>query len=124
MNDITFAIIKPDAVKNNFTGKVCDMDRIGEIAQKHNLLIVEDAAQAYGGTFKSQKAGSFSTAAGMSMNSMKVLAGYGEAGAVTTNDIEICEKVRMYRYAGTKSDPKKIITNNEKIVMKKLKGDD
>jgi dTDP-4-amino-4,6-dideoxygalactose transaminase len=115
--------IDPDAIEKaitsktkaiapvHFTGKMCDMDRIKEIAKKNNLLIVEDAAQAYGATYNSQKAGSFSSAAGLSMNAMKVLAGYGEAGAVVTNDIEIYNKVKMYRYAGTKSDPKKIITN-------------
>jgi len=95
----------------HFTGQMCEMDRICGIAERNNLLIIEDAAQAYGGEYKSQKAGSFSKAAAFSMNSMKVLGGYGEAGAVTTNDPEIYETVKMLRYAGTKSDPAKKITN-------------
>ena len=45
------------------------------------------------------------------MNPMKALAGYGEAGVVTTDDDEIHEKLRMLRHAGTKSDPQKKITN-------------
>jgi dTDP-4-amino-4,6-dideoxygalactose transaminase len=115
--------IDPDAVENavtektkaivpvHFTGKVCEMDRIVDIAKCHNLQIVEDAAQAFKGTYKGQIAGTFSTAAGLSMNAMKVLAGYGESGMVVTNDPEVNERVRIFRYAGTKSDPKKIITN-------------
>ncbi len=95
----------------HFTGYMCKMDKICKIAKKHNLFIVEDAAQAYGARYKSKMAGGFSKVAAFSMNTMKVLASYGEAGAVTTDDPEIYEKVRMLRYSGTKSDPKKIITN-------------
>lgn len=95
----------------HFTGQMCAMDKICKIAEKHNLLIIEDAAQAFGAKHKSKMAGSFSKAAGFSMNPMKALAGYGEAGVVTTDDDEIHEKLRMLRHAGTKSDPQKKITN-------------
>lgn len=95
----------------HFTGLMCQMDKICEIARKHNLLIIEDAAQAYGARYKSKMAGSFSKVAAFSMNSMKVLASFGEAGAVTTDDPDIYETVRMMRYSGTKSDPRKIVTN-------------
>ncbi len=95
----------------HFTGQMCAMDKIGKIAQRHNLLIVEDAAQAFGAKHKSKMAGSFSKAAGFSMNPMKALAGYGEAGVVTTDDEKIYEQLRMLRHAGTKSDPQKKITN-------------
>ncbi|MCP4265455.1 MAG: DegT/DnrJ/EryC1/StrS family aminotransferase [Candidatus Brocadiaceae bacterium] len=95
----------------HFTGHVCEMDHIGTIAKKYNLHIVEDAAQAYGARYKSKYAGSFSRAAAFSMNSMKVLGSYGEAGVVTTDDPEINERIRLLRYGGTKSDPKKKITN-------------
>jgi len=95
----------------HFTGQMCEMDRICDIAQKNNLLVVEDAAQSFGAQYRSKKAGSFSKAAAFSMNTMKVLASYGEAGVVTMDDMEVYDKVRMLRYSGTKSDPKKIITN-------------
>lgn len=115
--------IDPDAIEQaiteatkailpvHFTGHMCEMDRICEIAERNNLIVIEDAAQAYGGQYKSKKAGSFSKAAAFSMNSMKALGSYGEAGAVTTDDPKVYEKVRMLRYAGTKSDPNKLITN-------------
>jgi len=95
----------------HFTGLMCDMDRICDIAEKNDLVVVEDAAQAFGAEYKGRQAGFFSKAAGFSMNPMKILAGYGEAGAVTTDDPAVNETVRMLRYAGTKSDPEKIITN-------------
>ena len=101
----------------HFTGHMCEMDKICKIAQQHNLLIVEDAAQAYGARYQSKMAGSFSKAAAFSMNPMKALAGYGEAGAVTTDDPEIYEKLRMLRHAGTKSDPQKKITNECRYVV-------
>ena len=46
------------------------------------------------------------------MNPMKCLNGYGEGGLVATNNKEIYEKIKILRYAGTTSDPKKLITNN------------
>ena len=95
----------------HFSGLMCEMDKISQIAKKHHLLIVEDAAQSFGARYKSKMAGTFSKAAAFSMNTMKVLSSYGEAGAVTTDDPEIYEKVRMLRYSGTKSDPKKVVTN-------------
>jgi len=95
----------------HFTGLMCEMDRICEIAGGHNLHIIEDAAQAYGAEYKGRKAGSFSTVAAFSMNSMKVLGGFGESGAVVTQQKDLYEKIKMLRYTGTKSDPAKIITN-------------
>lgn len=95
----------------HFSGHMCEMDRICKIAKKYNLLVVEDAAQAYGARYQSKMAGAFSKVAAFSMNTMKVLASFGEAGAVATDDPEIYEKVRMLRYSGTKSDPKKVVTN-------------
>jgi dTDP-4-amino-4,6-dideoxygalactose transaminase len=99
-------------VPMHYCGRLCDMEKICEIAARHQLHVVEDAAQAYGGALKGRKSGSFSTVASYSMNSMKVLASFGEAGAVVTNDEEIARKVRMFRYAGTTSDPRKLVTND------------
>jgi len=95
----------------HFTGHMCKMDIINQIAEKHGLTVVEDAAQAYGGRYKGKMSGSYSKVAAFSMNTMKVLASFGEAGAVVTDDSEIYEKIRILRYSGTKSDPKKIISN-------------
>jgi len=95
----------------HFTGLMCEMDKICDIAERNSLHVIEDVAQAFGAEYSNKKAGSFSTVAAFSMNSMKVLGGYGETGAVVTDRKDLYEKVRMLRYAGTKSDPAKIITN-------------
>lgn len=53
-------------------GKMCDMDAITSIAQKHNLFIIEDAAEAHGAIFKGKKAGSFSNIAAFSFLQIKI----------------------------------------------------
>ncbi len=98
-------------VPMHYAGLPCQMDKISKIAKKNNILIIEDAAQAFGAKFKGKKAGSFSKVAAFSMNPMKPLAGYGEGGIVVTNDKKIFKKIKILRHAGTISDPKKIITN-------------
>ena len=98
-------------VPMHYAGHMCKMEAICHIADKHGLSVVEDAAQAFGASLNGKKAGSFSLAAGLSMNPMKVLGGYGEAGAVVTDDEEIYRRLKRLRHAGTTSDPKKRITN-------------
>jgi len=98
-------------VPMHYVGHMCDMDKICSIAEKNNLLIIEDAAQAFGASLGGKMAGSFSSVSAFSMNPMKVLGGYGEAGFAITNDEQIYQKLRLLRHAGTTSDPKKIITN-------------
>lgn len=85
----------------HFTGQLCNMDRIMKIAEEYNLFVVEDAAQAFGSSFKGKMAGSFGTVNCFSMNSMKVFNSYGEAGAIVTNDKDIYNKLVSLRYAGT-----------------------
>lgn len=75
-------------------GQACDMDPIVNIAKKHNLYIIEDCAQAHGATYKGKKVGSFGTAAGFSFYPGKNLGALGDAGAVTTDDKELADKVR------------------------------
>lgn len=87
----------------HFCGKMCDMQAIRAIAEERGLPIVEDCAQAFGGHCRDGVAGSFSKIACFSMNSMKVLHSYGEAGCVATDDPALAEKLRMLRYAGTKN---------------------
>jgi dTDP-4-amino-4,6-dideoxygalactose transaminase len=98
-------------VPMHYAGHMCDMDSVSEIANKNNLLVVEDVAQAFGASLNGKKAGSFSMAAGLSMNPMKVLGGYGEAGAVVTSDERIYQRLKRLRHAGTTSDPKKRVSN-------------
>ena len=95
----------------HYVGHMCEMDSICAIAEKNGLMVIEDAAQAFGASLNGKMAGSFSIAAGFSMNPMKVLGGYGEAGVVVTNEEEIYRRLKRLRHAGTTSDPKKIITN-------------
>ena len=99
-------------VPMHWGGHMCDMDKIKKIAKKHNLYVVEDAAQAFGAKFKNNKSGNYSDVAAFSMNPMKCLSGFGEGGLVATNNKKLYEKIKILRYAGTTSDPKKLITNN------------
>ena len=89
-------------VPMHVAGHMCDMHIISRIAKKHALLIIEDAAQAFCSSLNGKRAGTFSTAAGFSMNPMKILHAYGEAGAVTTNNKHIYNKIKQLRHAGTK----------------------
>jgi len=81
-------------------GYVCDMQAIQAIADKHDLVIVEDACQAVGATFKGQKAGSFGTGC-FSLYATKNMTS-GEGGIITTNDELFAEKCRMLRNHGMK----------------------
>ena len=67
-------------------GKCCRMDEICKIAKEYNLKIIEDCAQAHGAKFKGQMAGSFGEAGCFSFYPTKNLGGFGDGGAVTTND--------------------------------------
>lgn len=75
-------------------GQACDMDPIMEIAEKYNLYIIEDCAQAHGATYKGKVIGSFGDAAGFSFYPGKNLGALGDAGATVTNDEELAKKVR------------------------------
>lgn len=81
-------------------GQMADMDPIMEIARKHGLFVVEDAAQAHGAEYKGKKAGSIGDVGCFSFYPGKNLGAYGEAGAVVTSDPEIDRRVRMLRDHG------------------------
>lgn len=85
----------------HFYGRMARMDKIMAIARRHSLVVVEDAAQAYGADFNGRPAGSFGDAGAFSLNPMKPLAALGEAGAVITPHDEVAERVRALRYLGT-----------------------
>jgi dTDP-4-amino-4,6-dideoxygalactose transaminase len=83
-------------------GQTADMDEINKIAQRHGIKVIEDAAQAHGATYKGQRAGSLSDAAGFSFYPGKNLGAIGDAGAVTTNDPIIADRVRSLSNYGSK----------------------
>jgi dTDP-4-amino-4,6-dideoxygalactose transaminase len=105
-------LIDPDAIEAAITertkaimpvqlnGRTADMDRIEAIAAKHNLLIIEDAAQALGSKFKGRFAGTFGVAAAFSFYPAKILGCFGDGGAVVTNDAEIARKISLLRDHG------------------------
>jgi dTDP-4-amino-4,6-dideoxygalactose transaminase len=74
-------------------GRTCNMDRIMDIAKRHGLFVVEDAAQALGSRFKGKMAGTFGKAAAISFFPAKVLGCLGDGGGVITNDDYIFDRV-------------------------------
>lgn len=82
-------------------GKVCDMDPILKIKEKNNLKLVEDCAQAHGATYKGRNAGTFGDAAAFSFYPTKNLGAIGDAGAVTTNNENLCNEIRKLRNYGS-----------------------
>ncbi|MEI7591204.1 MAG: DegT/DnrJ/EryC1/StrS family aminotransferase, partial [Deltaproteobacteria bacterium] len=85
----------------HFTGQMCNMRRIMDIAKNHDLIVVEDGAQAFGATQDGAVCGSFGALSCFSMNPMKVYNGFGEAGAILTNGDKLREKLVSLRYNGT-----------------------
>jgi dTDP-4-amino-4,6-dideoxygalactose transaminase len=87
-------------------GQICDMDGIMDVAGEYGLMVFEDACQAHGSEYFSSKdnrwhkAGSIGTAGAFSFYPGKNLGACGEAGAVTTNDKELAQKMRMIRDHG------------------------
>jgi dTDP-4-amino-4,6-dideoxygalactose transaminase len=81
-------------------GQCADMDPILQLAKQHGLTVIEDGAQSQGATYKSQKAGSMGHACATSFYPGKNLGAWGEAGAITTNDSELRERMVMFREHG------------------------
>ena len=79
-------------------GQCCDMDPLMELAGDKGLVVIEDACQAHGASYKGRKAGSLGHAATFSFYPSKNLGAFGEGGAVTTNDEEIIERVKGLRH--------------------------
>lgn len=105
--------LNPDLVESEITsrtkaimpvhlyGQACEMTAIQQIAKKYNLFIVEDNAQAQGASYNGKLTGSWGDANGTSFYPGKNLGALGDAGAVTTNNIEICRKIKMLRNYGS-----------------------
>ena len=84
----------------HLNGRVAAMDQIMSIARRHRISVVEDAAQALGATFNGQMAGSMGAAGCFSFYPFKVLGGFGDGGALTTNDPQVAQMASRLRYNG------------------------
>lgn len=104
--DITTYNIDPALIEERITsntkaimavhlyGQVAAMDDINAIAQKYNLKIIEDSAQAHGAIYKGKRAGNLGDASGFSFYPGKNLGALGDGGAITTNDEELANTIR------------------------------
>jgi dTDP-4-amino-4,6-dideoxygalactose transaminase len=81
-------------------GQAADLDRLLQIARKHNVHLVEDAAQAHLAEFNGRRIGGFGESAAFSFYPGKNLGAYGEAGALLTDDDEIARRSRVFRDQG------------------------
>lgn len=114
--------INPEAIKKAITkktkaimavhlyGQICNMTAIQKIANKYDLLIVEDAAQAHGAMYENKKkAGNLSNAAAFSFYPTKNLGALGDAGAIATNDAKLAEVLKKLRNYGKASSYKNVL---------------
>jgi dTDP-4-amino-4,6-dideoxygalactose transaminase len=83
-------------------GQIANMPAIMQVAKKYNLKVVEDAAQAHGALLNDHPAGFYGDAAAWSFYPGKNLGALGDAGAITTNDSELSEKIKMLRNYGSR----------------------
>jgi dTDP-4-amino-4,6-dideoxygalactose transaminase len=90
-------------------GQPADMDPILDIARRHNLLVIEDAAQAHGAEYKGRRVGSIGDFGCFSFYPGKNLGAYGEGGAVVTNNPEAVRTIRLLRNWGQEESYKHIL---------------
>lgn len=83
-------------------GQPADLDPILEIARRHGLRVVEDAAQAHGARYKGRRIGAHGDAVAWSFYPGKNLGALGDGGAVTTNDTDIADRIRLLRNYGSR----------------------
>lgn len=111
--DIETYNIHPDLIEEKITsrtkaimvvhlyGQAVQMQKIWDLAKKHNLKIIEDAAQAHGAVYRGKKTGNLGDAAGFSFYPGKNLGCLGDGGAVTTNDEDLAKKIEALRNYGS-----------------------
>lgn len=87
----------------HLNGRLCEMEKLMSTARKHNLIVIEDVAQALGASFKGKMAGSFGLTGCFSFYPAKILGTFGDGGAVTTNNSEIAKTVRLLRDHGQRT---------------------
>ncbi len=81
-------------------GQVADLDPVMEVARRHQIYVIEDAAQAIGSEYKGRRAGSIGDLACFSFFPSKNLGGFGDGGMITTNDAELAKQVKLLRNHG------------------------
>ncbi|MGL2967008.1 DegT/DnrJ/EryC1/StrS family aminotransferase [Flavobacterium sp. XGLA_31] len=97
-------------------GQLAEMEAINSIAGEHNLLVIEDAAQAHGAAIGNKKAGNWGNAAGFSFYPGKNLGALGDAGAVTTSDADLAQMIFSLRnYGSDKKYHNKYIGVNSRL---------
>lgn len=84
----------------HLSGWMADMPTIMNMAEKHNLVVVEDACQSLGSSINGKGAGSWGLTGCWSFYPFKILGGYGDGGAITTDDSEVAQFARRMRYNG------------------------
>lgn len=97
----------------HFTGQPCEMDEIRKIAEKHQLIVIEDGAHALGAEYKGEKIGSLSDMTTFSFHPVKPIT-TGEGGMVVTNDAKLYERLKLFRSHG--------ITREESLMEQKDGG--
>ena len=85
----------------HLTGSCCNMDRLMEIIQKYNLILIEDCAQSHGAYFNNKKLGSFGLLSTHSFYPGKNLGAFGDGGAICTNNEDLCIKIQKIRNNGS-----------------------
>ena len=83
-------------------GQMLDVERVMEIAERYDLKVIEDAAQAIGAEYREKKAGSIGHASTFSFFPTKNLGAYGDGGMIVTNDADLAEQLRILRFHGSK----------------------
>ena len=94
-------------------GQACDMEKICKIAKKYKLKIIEDCAQAQGAKFKNKYVGTFGDVGCFSFYPTKILGAYGDGGFISTNSINLYNKVKRIRFYGIEQNNKKNKFNNK-----------
>lgn len=84
----------------HLSGWMADMPRVMEIAERHKLVVIEDACQSLGSSIHGKRAGSWGLTGCWSFYPFKILGGYGDGGAITTDDPEVALFARRMRYNG------------------------
>ena len=84
----------------HLNGFMADLPRVMEIAEKNDLVVVEDACQSLGSSIEGKRAGSWGLTGCWSFYPFKILGGYGDGGAITTNDLDVALFARRMRYNG------------------------
>lgn len=106
----------------HLNGRLCNMDVIMDIARRHNLIVIEDAAQAPGATFTMadgtvKKAGTFGLVGCFSLYWAKILGGWGNNGVAVTNDPDVAHKLSLMRYNGEDREDRKFYYHAHNLLM-------